>query len=127
MPTILVCDDDRVISHLISSRLMKAGAQVQIAYDAMQAMMMTVRIIPDAVVLDLSMPGGNGLDVLRRLKASPRTSQVPVLVISGTVHPEQKAEAARCGAARFFPKPPNMDNVVRCLEELGVLPLRARV
>jgi DNA-binding response OmpR family regulator len=114
------------MSHLISSRLMKAGAQVQIAYDAMQAMMMTVRILPDAVVLDLSMPGGNGLDVLRRLKASTRTCLVPVLVVSGTVHPEEQAEAARLGAVRFFSKPPHMDHVVQCLEELGVLPVRTR-
>src|SRR5690349_20394842 len=124
MPTVLVCDDDRVMSHLISTRLMKAGAQVLVAYDAMQAMMMTVRTVPDAVVLDLSMPGGSGLDVLRRLKTSTRTALVPVLVVSGSVHPEQQAEAMRLGAVRFFPKPPHMDQMLQCLEEIGVFPLR---
>jgi CheY-like chemotaxis protein len=57
----------------------------------MQAMMITVPCLPDAVVLDISMPAGNGLDVLR-----------------------------------FFRKPPPLEEVVQCLEELGVLPVRTK-
>jgi DNA-binding response OmpR family regulator len=123
---ILVCEDDRVMSLLISSHLMKAGAQVSVAYDAMQALMMTMRHVPDAVVLDISMPGGNGFDVLRRLKTSTRTCLVPVVVISGSIQPEQEVEAVKLGAVRFFRKPPPMEEVAKCLEDLGVLPVRTR-
>jgi CheY-like chemotaxis protein len=92
----------------------------------MQAMMITVRYLPDAVALDIRMPAGNGLDVLRRLKTSTRTCLVPVLIVSGTALPEQEAEAVRLGAIRFFRKPPPLEEVVQCLEELGVLPVRTK-
>lgn len=125
MPTILVCEDDRVMSHLISSRLTGAGAQVQIAYDAMQAIMLALRQPPDAVILDINMPGGSGVQVLRRLKSSTKTSLVPVIVVSSSIDPAQQQETMALGAAKFFTKPPNIEALLAYLQETQVLALRS--
>src|SRR5207249_9730668 len=76
---VLIADDDQVTVQLLSSVLEASGFELSIARDAMQAVMMAMRKPPDAVILDIGMPGGSGLQVLERLKASPKTHPVPVL------------------------------------------------
>jgi CheY-like chemotaxis protein len=53
-----------------------------VAHDAMQALMGAVRSLPDAIVLDVHMPGGTGIEALRKLKASSKTFGIPVVVLS---------------------------------------------
>jgi len=65
MATVLVVDDDRVVSHLVASLLREKGYKVAAAFDAVQAMMMAMRSpVADAIVLDINMPGGSGEDTL---------------------------------------------------------------
>ena len=83
--TILIADDDRVLVHWLSSHLRVRGFNVTVAFDAMQAGMVAVRTPPAAIILDINMPGGTGFEVLRRLKTSAKTNQVPVVVLSGSI------------------------------------------
>jgi len=80
---ILIADDDKALVHMLSGKLGERGFEVFAAYDAIQAWMAVMRYVPDAVVLDVSMPGGTGIDVLRKLKQFPKTSAIPSVVISG--------------------------------------------
>ena len=103
---ILVADDDKVISTLICATLRRAGHSPIPAYDSMQALMFAMRSpLPDAIVLDLNMPGGGGFETLKKLKLSARTAEIPVLVISGELNPSAPATATDLGAAAFLPKP----------------------
>lgn len=116
---VLVADDDRVVSHLLMSGLRKAGYEVIPAYDAMQALMFAVRVPqPDAILLDLSMPGGAGMETLRRIKASARSSHIPVVVVSGTTDPDAPEKAKELGAQAFLGKPVDMEALVAVLERL---------
>src|SRR4051812_42868660 len=82
---VLLADDDRVLTTLLSARLRARGVDVVIAHDAMQALMTAMRPPhPDAIVLDIQMPGGTGLEALRKLKSSSKTSSIPILVLSGS-------------------------------------------
>ncbi|HEV2350212.1 MAG TPA: response regulator [Terriglobia bacterium] len=128
--TILIADDDRIHIQLVSAYLKKAGFSVSAAYDAMQAFTLAIRTLPAAIVLDVNMPGGTGLEVLRRLKNSSKTNQIPVIVVSGSID-ERTAEMVKTmGAEEYLPKPVDFDGLKRALQRtIGTaidLPLGAR-
>jgi DNA-binding response OmpR family regulator len=109
--TILIADDDRVLTQVLSGRLKKAGYEVVVVHDAMQAIMAASHNPPDAILLDVNMPGGVGLLVLRRLKDSITTKQIPILVISGSIDADMAATLTSSGADAFLPKPPDFERL----------------
>ena len=102
---ILIADDDKLFTHLAASRLKAKGCRVEIAHDAMQAVMYAVRSSPDVIVLDINMPGGTGFGALTTLKRSTRTEPIPVLVVSASTSPGDEQKALGLGAAKFLRKP----------------------
>jgi CheY-like chemotaxis protein len=107
MPTrILIADDDRVIAQLVAAVVREAGHVPVHAYDAMQTVMFAMRApAPDLIVLDINMPGGTGLEALHKLKRSARTSQIPVVVLSGSIDQSLPSKVKELGAAGFLTKP----------------------
>jgi len=82
-PTILVVDDDRKTLHFVSALLVNAGWRVVTAESGLEGLAEARRLSPAAIVLDLMLPGMNGDDVLRRLRAGDRTRHIPVIVLTG--------------------------------------------
>ena len=115
---VLVADDDSVMALMLSSCLKKAGHNVVVARDAMQTMMAAMRKPPDAILLDVMMPGGNGLQVLRQLKTSVKTALIPIIVITGSVDPATVPTATELGADRCMAKPPDLNRLLSTLQEL---------
>jgi twitching motility two-component system response regulator PilH len=83
MAKVLIADDSRVQVFLVKTALEQKGFQVIVAMDAMQAGMTALRNAPDAIILDINMPGGSGLEVLKRLRMSTKTQLIPVIVVAG--------------------------------------------
>lgn len=108
---VLIADDDKVLSHLLGSRLRAKGWQVEIAMDAMQTLMFAMRSAPGVITLDINMPGGTGIEALKKLKQSVRTSQIPVVVISGSIDPKDEPMVLALGAAAFIRKPPDIEEL----------------
>ena len=115
---ILVADDDKVHVHLLTSLLKKRGFGVTIAYDGLQAWSTALRSNPDAIMLDIHMPAGTGFEVLRKLKTSTKTSQIPVIVVSGSVSPDEVEVIESLGADRFVRKPADFDQLFELLREV---------
>ncbi len=106
MATVLVVDDDRVVSHLVSTLLREKGHKVLTAYDAVQGLMQAKRTPPvDAIVLDINMPGGSGEDTLKKLKMSTRTSDIPVIILSGSIDAQGQERVRSSGAVAVLSKP----------------------
>lgn len=105
MPKILIADDSRVQVHALSTGLAGRGFEIVVAMDALQAWTTALRSAPDAIVLDINMPAGSGIEVLKRLKLSTRTQNIPVVVISGNDEADLKNELTSLGASAFLPKP----------------------
>src|SRR5438045_4556044 len=105
MPTVLIADDSRVYVHQVSGWLQDKGAETIAAFDALQAWIFALRVRPDAIILDVSLPAGSGLEVLKRLKASTKTHHIPVIVISGSGGPETRDLVKRLGGEEFLQKP----------------------
>lgn len=103
---ILVAEDDKVISLQICSLLKKSGYAPTPVFDSMQALMVAMRTPPpDLIVLDIGLPGGTGIETLRKLKASSRTHSIPVVVVSATIDPTHADEVLDLGATAFLSKP----------------------
>src|SRR5690349_8146548 len=105
MAKVLIADDSRVHIHLLTSWLEDEGFEVIPAFDAVQAWMCVTRNQPDVVVLDINMPGGSGIDVLKRLKLSAKTNRIPVVIISGNAGVDMRDFVQRLGAAELLQKP----------------------
>ena len=103
--TVLIAEDDPVVARLVAELVRQNGWRPLVAADAMQAVMFAVRGEPTAVVLDIQMPGGNGLQVLQKLKGNANTAGVPVVVLSGSTDPDLPRLVVEHGAEVFLPKP----------------------
>jgi DNA-binding response OmpR family regulator len=116
---VLLADDDRLLIELLATHLRAKGCEVVSAVDAMQAFMAAMRGKPDVIVLDINMPGGTGLEVLRKLKMSSKTSPIPVLVLSASTDADAAAATVRqLGAASYLQKPVDPDGLYAALVKL---------
>lgn len=115
---ILVAEDDKVISLQVCALLKKSGYAPTPVFDSMQALMVAMRTpAPDLIVLDIGLPGGTGIDTLRKLKASARTNSIPVIVVSGTIDPTHADQVLDLGADAFIPKPVDPDGLRAAVAE----------
>ena len=106
---LLIADDDQTLCLLLSAEMRSRGWKVDVARDAMQTVMFAMRGQPDAILLDIQMPGGTGIDALKKLKASMKTRYIPVFVLSASDDPSIEANARALGAAEFVRKPAEAD------------------
>ena len=112
--TILVADDDRTIRRNLVLFLRSEGYQTLEAADGDEALAKVAQDSPDAVLLDLKMPGRGGLDVLAALE--PSLAELPVIVITALGGSAAAIEAMRRGAYDYLTKPFDLDEVVLTLK-----------
>lgn len=120
--TIVVADDDRVIVALVAEALRKAGFQVFPAFDSMQAMLGARQHNPKAIILDVGMPGGSGMDVLKKIKAMNKLSQIPIIVLTGATDQAVRDQAMAAGAEEFLTKPVDIAAVLAAVRRALGLP-----
>lgn len=127
MGTVLVIEDDVAAVRLLRAYLEKAGYAVRVAGDGPTGLAEAMSNPPDAIVLDVILPGVDGWEVLRRIKLDPRSASVPIVMV--TVVDEQEVGLA-LGAVDYLVKPINPEVLVEVLRrhiDLGVIasPTRA--
>ena len=115
---ILIADDDLVTINMLEGVLKAGGFDVSTAADAMQAVMRAVRTPPDAIILDIGMPGGGGFQVLERLKASSKLKKIPIIVLTGLTDPKLEALVLQLGADEFLSKPVAPEKIRQALDRL---------
>jgi putative two-component system response regulator len=104
--TILVVDDTPANLSLLAN-LLNDSYRVQLATSGAKALEIAQRQPPDLIVLDVMMPEMDGYEVCRRLKADPRTRDVPVLFLTALTRPEDESRGFEVGGADFIHKPFN--------------------
>lgn len=109
---ILVVDDDKQIVRLLQSYLEQAGMTVLSAGDGDSAMRMIRRERPDLIVLDLMLPGRDGLEITRWMRADPQLAALPVLMLTARVEDMDKILGLELGADDYLTKPFNPREVV---------------
>lgn len=102
---VLIVDDEAPMRLLLSKQLNRAGFETVTAADGAAALTAAADGSFDAIVLDVVMPGMDGFEVCRQLKAGPTTAGIPVLFLSASCSGEFRRRAFSVGAAEFLAKP----------------------
>lgn len=110
---IIVAEDDKMLAEMICGILREGGHIAVPAYDSVQVMFAATNQPPDLVLLDINMPGGTGVEVLRKLKMLKKTKEVPIIVISGNTDPDMPAQVVAMGAHAYIPKPIDPELLLR--------------
>jgi len=117
-PLVLVVDDYADARAMYAAWLAVSGYRVVEAATAADALALATAEPPAAVLMDLSLPGVDGIEATRRLRADLRTRHVPVLAITGHVERHVAEVAAAAGCNAFIVKPSPAPDVVRALAAL---------
>jgi DNA-binding response OmpR family regulator len=105
-PSVLVVEDEADLADLIKHVLERDGtARVAIAGSGSEALRVVEERIPDLIVLDLQLPGLDGLDVCRILRARPRSAQVPIIIVSARAAETDRIAGLDLGADDYLTKP----------------------
>jgi CheY-like chemotaxis protein len=102
---VLVVDDDPLVRNLLSAVLHDANFDLDEAVDGQEALAIAASRPPDVVVLDVMMPGIDGYEVCRTLRADPDFATTRIVILTAKSTPGAREEALRSGADAFFTKP----------------------
>jgi CheY-like chemotaxis protein len=115
---ILVIDDNEGLVELLNRYLTGHHCRVLTATNGPEGLQLAQELIPDAIILDVMMPGASGWEILQTLRSQPPTATVPVIVCSVFNDPDL---AYSLGATRFHPKPIRRDTILATLHDLNVV------
>ncbi|MBM0743991.1 response regulator [Phormidium sp. CLA17] len=103
---ILVVDDEERIREVVRMCLVKlAQWEVMVAGSGEEAIQAAISERPDAILLDVSMPGMNGLEILQHLQRQPQTASIPVIFLTAKVQPNEQLQYKQLGVAGLIVKP----------------------
>ncbi len=123
MSKILIVEDDRALSDVLAYNLRQAGYEVDSAEDGRKGLTQAQLNLPDVVVLDLMLPGMDGLEVCRRLRSHPSTREILVLMLTARTEEADQLTGFSAGADDYVTKPYSMRLL---LERIRALERRAR-
>ncbi len=115
---ILVVDDDKNLVKVLKVALSKAGYRVFIAYDGEQALKRIERVTPDLVILDVMMPGMDGIEVARYLLTFGGSRRIPIIFLSVKSNQEEVRRGYRAGADWYLGKPFNKEELLTAVGAL---------
>ena len=110
---VFMLDDDLIVLNLYREMLEKTGYEVFATANAYQFLLYAKELMPDLFILDINMPEITGWEVMSRLAAEERTSEIPVIVMSVLA---DKALAVQKGAAHYLNKPVKVEDLLEILE-----------
>lgn len=116
---VLLAEDEANIAESISFLLERAGFEVTVENDGRKALEAVMADVPDVLVLDVMLPGLDGYEILRRLRADPRSDALPVLMLTAKGQREDREMALKCGANLFITKPFSNAEIVSAVTELA--------
>ena len=103
---VLLIEDDQLMIRLYKTKFGMEGYKINVATDGAQGLKLASSDPPDAILLDIVMPGMDGFEVLRRLKKNPKTKDIPVLILTALPGDEEIIQkATQLGALDFVEKP----------------------
>ncbi|RLC59203.1 MAG: hypothetical protein DRI30_01135 [Chloroflexi bacterium] len=102
---VLIVEDDRISQKMVRDALQAAGYETDEVDSGELALQKVAEGTPDLVLMDIRLPGIDGLETTRRLKADPKTAAIPVVAVTAHVMPEDEAMIRAAGCDAYMPKP----------------------
>lgn len=115
--TVLLIDDSRTVLHSLKTTLQQGGYTVLTAPDGESGIEKAASCKPDLILLDIVMPGMNGYKVTRMIRKNEATSQIPIVLISGTDQPTERFWGIKMGANDFIAKPISRGSLFGAVEK----------
>ncbi len=117
-PTILVVEDEKSIADVITYNLQKEGFTVHVERDGRDGLMKAQELLPDLIILDLMLPGMDGLQVCRQLRSDARTQQLRIIMLTARAEETDEIVGFNMGADDYVTKPFNMRPLIHRVKAL---------
>lgn len=123
MKKILVVDDEPDFATIVQAQLRQAGYSVDVAFDGDQALRMMKKKVPDAVILDVMMPGTDGWTVCKKMKANKKLENVAVIMLTAVADHVTNTrfshfDGMNTEADDYLPKPASAQEILDSLKSL---------
>ena len=118
MARILLVEDNEMNRDMLSRRLIKRGYDVAIALDGEQGVAMARSELPALILMDMSLPGLDGWEATRQLKAMPETRGIPVIALTAHAMSGDRERATAAGCDDFDTKPVELTRLIEKIEAL---------
>ncbi len=115
---ILIAEDDRLSLKLARDVLLANGYETEEATNGDEAVVKAAQSKPDLIVMDIRLPGIDGLEATRRLKSDPRTAGIPIIAVTAHAMPEDEARILDAGCQAYLPKPLRFSEFVALVRRL---------
>ncbi|MDB6170475.1 MAG: two-component response regulator [Verrucomicrobia bacterium] len=118
MHKILLVEDNEMNRDMLARRLQKRGFELLLAVDGILGVEMAQKEKPDLVLMDMSLPGMDGWEASRRLKADPATAGIPIIALTAHAMAEDREKALAAGCNEFETKPVDLASLLAKMETL---------
>ena len=118
MPKILIVEDDELNRDSLRRLLRLRGYEIVLAVDGAEALTVAVAERPDVILMDMRLPGIDGWEATRRLKADPETRAIPVIALTAHAMASDRADALAAGCDDHDTKPIDLDRLLSEIEAL---------
>jgi two-component system, cell cycle response regulator DivK len=116
MPKILLVEDNEMNRDMLSRRLLKQGFEMVIAVDGEQAIDLARSEAPDLILMDISLPGLDGWEATRRLKAMPETRSIPIIALTAHAMAGDRGKSLAAGCNDYDTKPIDFRRLVEKIQ-----------
>ena len=118
MQTILVIEDEADIADLVAFNLRRNNFNVELSPDGLHGLAAARSLLPDLIVLDLMMPGMNGVSLFKELQRESATRKIPVIMLTARGQTRDREIALEAGVSRFMTKPFSNADMLAAVRDL---------
>lgn len=115
---ILIAEDQIDNREILARRLERKGHELHLAENGAEAVEMAPKVMPDLVLMDVSMPIMSGVEATRMLKQSPETANIPVIVLTAHALPSVRVECEAAGCDGFATKPLDFPALLEAIDQV---------
>jgi PAS domain S-box-containing protein len=114
---ILVVEDNRLNQDLIKNYFLELGLEIHLAEDGHSAVIKTLELKPDIILMDVHLPGIGGIEATRRIRKHPECSDIPIVALSADAYTENQQKAFEMGMNDYLTKPIDFDKLLLVLNK----------
>lgn len=118
MKKILLIEDNELNRDMLSRRLRRENFEVAIAVDGETGVEMSITESPDLILMDMSLPGIDGLEATKQIKANPATAQLPVIALTAHALTSDREKAMAAGCDDYDTKPVELSRLLEKINQL---------
>ncbi len=115
---ILLVEDNEMNSDMLSRRLTRKGFDVVVAVDGIEGLSLAASDQPDLILMDMSLPGMDGWEATRQVKAAPETNHIPIIALTAHAMSDDREKALEAGCDDYDTKPVELERLLRKIGRL---------